>query len=304
LLEKIDRIQQFADRVLADNPMHFNFLNLSITQMTDETRQELLKYIGYCLGRDLSVDYLAQCYNTITLDTQIEQVYFRRHGKYRCSSFKEAAERVYFDSGYMKKYMYGLALTAFLWPNHATMHEFFVSSFPKGLRGNYLEIGPGHGYYFRKAADLGDFGLMLGVDISPTSVALSSDIMRHYNVQATAKAEFRQVDFLEFSPDDAAPFSCIVMGEVLEHVEDPGRFLNKIAQLSSSDSHIYITTCLNAPAIDHIFLFEHSEDVEQLARAAGLQIKERFAAPHAGKTLAECEAKRLAVNVAYVLQKQ
>jgi 2-polyprenyl-3-methyl-5-hydroxy-6-metoxy-1,4-benzoquinol methylase len=302
--EGSSQLQEFVDRVLADNPTHSNFLHSSVAQMTPEAKQELLKYIDYCLDRGLSIDYLAHCYNTITLDTQVEQIYFRRSGKYRCSSFKEAAEKVYFDSEYMKKYMYGLALTAFLWPNHAAMHEFFVNTFPKGLQGDYLEIGPGHGFYFRQAADLGNFGNMLGVDISPASVALSSDIMRHYNVQTAAKVEFRQADFLEFSPDSAAPFSCVVMGEVLEHVEQPDRFLSKIAQLSGPDSHIYITTCLNAPAIDHIFLFERSEDVEQLARATGLQVKERFAAPYAGKTLAECEAKRLAVNVAYVLQKR
>lgn len=304
MFEDSDRIRQFAARVLAENPTHSSFLNSSIAQMSEEARQELLKYIDYCLSRNLSIDYLAQCYNTITLDTQVEQIYFRRHGKYRCSSFKEAAERVYFDSEYMQKYMYGLALTAFLWPNHAVMQEFFVSKFPKAMRGSYLEIGPGHGYYFRKAAGLGNFSRMLGVDISPTSVALSNDIMQHYKVQTGAQIQIREADFLKFRPDDDEAFSCVVMGEVLEHVENPGLFLKKIAQLSGPDSHIYITTCLNAPAIDHIFLFERSEDVEQLARASGLDVKERFSAPYAGKTLAECEAKRLAVNVAYVMQKR
>jgi 2-polyprenyl-3-methyl-5-hydroxy-6-metoxy-1,4-benzoquinol methylase len=303
-LEGHNRIQQFVHRVLAENPTHFNFLNSSVAQLTEDAQQELMRYIDYCLGRGLSIDFLAQCYNTITLDTQIEQIYFRRHGKYRCASFKEAAERVYFDSHYMERYMYGLALTAFLWPNHAAMHEFFVRTFPKALTGNYLEIGPGHGYYFRKAAELGNFRRMLGVDISPASVGLSRDIMRYYAVQTAAEVEIREVDFLEFVPDDSEVFSCVVMGEVLEHVEQPGRFLSKIAQLSSRDSHIYITTCLNAPAIDHIFLFERSEDVEQLARASDLEVEQRFSAPHAGKTLIECEAKRLAVNVAYVLKKR
>src|SRR5258705_503604 len=83
-------------------------------------------------------------------------------------------------------------------PTHAAMHEFFIRTFPKGSRGTYLEIGPGHGYYFRKAASLGNFDSMLGVDISPASVELSNDIMHHYGVKSGATIEIRQLDFLKF----------------------------------------------------------------------------------------------------------
>ena len=295
-------IQCFTDEVLAENPTHAKFINASIRAMAGDTHAELLRYIDYCLSRGLSLHYLARCYNTVTIDTQIEQIYFRRYGKYRCSSFKEATKRVYFDDEYMKKYMYGLALTAFLWPNHSAMHDFFVNTFPRGEGGTYLEIGPGHGYYFRKAAALGNFTRMIGVDISPASVKLSNDIMQYYRVETAAEIRIKEADFLSFSPD-SEKFSCIVMGEVLEHVEQPGLFLQKIAQLSDANTHVYVTTCVNAPAVDHIFLFATPQEVESLARDSGLGVKHRFFAPYAGKSVAECEAQRHAVNVAYVLYK-
>jgi 2-polyprenyl-3-methyl-5-hydroxy-6-metoxy-1,4-benzoquinol methylase len=303
LCEERDLVQRLAEEILEGNPTHRNFIDASIKDMTDESRQELLAYIRYCVSRDLSLQYLAECYNKVTIDTLIEQIYFRRHGKYRYSSFKEVADQVYFDDEYMKKYMYGLALTSFLWPNHAAMHNFFVSTFPKGVGGTYLEIGPGHGYYFRRAAALGNFTRMIGVDISPASVELSNDIMRHYRVETAADIQIQEADFLQF-PDGGDAYSCIVMGEVLEHVEDPGLFLRKIRQLSGSDTHIYITTCLNAPAVDHIFLFGRSAEVEALAFDSGLVVEDRLVAPHAGKSVAECEAERLPVNVAYVMRKQ
>jgi 2-polyprenyl-3-methyl-5-hydroxy-6-metoxy-1,4-benzoquinol methylase len=271
--------------------------------MSGENRGELLDYIRYCMGHGLSLPYLASCYNTIAIDIQMEQIYFRRHKKYRHSTFKEVADRVYFDAEYMKRYMYGLALTYFLWPAHAAMQEFFVATFPKGWGGAYLEIGPGHGYYFRQAATLGSFDRMTGVDISPASVELSRDLMRHHRLDTTAEIAILEADFLEFS-SDGGTFSCIVMGEVLEHVEQPGLFLRKIAELSEPDTHIYVTTCLNAPAIDHIFLFGTSSEVEDLAGDSGLLITDRFIAPHSGKSLAECEAARLPVNVAYVMRKR
>jgi len=298
-----DLIRQFADEVLAGNPAHRNALGPSLAAMSDESRRELLDYIRYCAGRGLSLPYLASCYNTITVDIQMEQIYFRRHGKYRYSSFNEVADQVYYDAEYMKKYMYGLALTYFLWPSHVAMQQFFVTTFPKRRQGTYLEVGPGHGYYFRQAAALGGFGRMIGVDVSPASVELSRDLMRHHRLETTAEIDILEADFLQF-PSDGGPFSCIVMGEVLEHVEEPGLFLRKIAELSDADTHIYITTCLNAPAIDHIFLFGTVSEVEDLARGNGLAIVDRFAAPHAGKSLAECESDRLPVNVAYVMRKQ
>lgn len=298
-----DVIREFADEVLAANPGHRNLLEGSLAVMRDENRRELLDYIRYCADRGLSLSYLATCYNTIAIDIQMEQIYFRRHKKYRHSSFKEVADRVYYDTEYMKKYMYGLALTYFLWPTHVAMQEFFVSTFPKGRQGSYLEVGPGHGYYFRQAAALGSFGRMIGVDISPASVELSRDLMRYYPLKTAAEVDILEADFLRF-PSDGDRFSCIVMGEVLEHVEEPGVFLRKIAELSRADTHIYVTTCLNAPAIDHIFLFSTLSDVEDLARDSGLEIVDRFVAPHTGKSIAECEKDRLPVNVAYVMRKQ
>lgn len=302
MIDRNNLLERFVDQVLADNPTHSNFLNTSIASMPEESRKELLDYVEYCLSREISLTYLADCYNTVTTDTQREQIYFYRHGKYRYSSFQEAAARVYFDAEYMKKYMYGLALTAFLWPNHAAMYDFFVTTFPTGMTGTYLEVGPGHGYYFRKAAALGKFDRMIGIDISPASVELSNDIMRHHKVDSATVIQIDEADFLEY-PSSGNVFSCIVMGEVLEHVEHPQQFLAKIAQLSDPNTHIYVTTCLNAPAIDHIFLFGSSAEVEAMVRSCGLDVEARFFAPYAGKSLAECEAERLAVNVAYVLRK-
>jgi len=300
--EGLDLLEDFTRGVIAENPAHANFLCASRACMAMGSSDELRQYLTYCLSRGLSMPYLIDCYNTIVVDTLMEQIYFRKHKAYRCSTFKQVADRVYFDETYMKKYMYGLALTAFLWPNHAAMYNFFVSTFPVGIGGNYLEIGPGHGYYFRKAALLGRFDRMIGIDISAASVALTRDIVQHFGIKTRAHVEIVESDFLEIN-DEGADYSCIVMGEVLEHVEDPGLFLRKLAGLSRPDTHVYLTTCVNAPAIDHISLFHSAAEVEELSRANGLDVVERLYAPYAGKTLAQCEAERLAVNVAYVMRK-
>jgi 2-polyprenyl-3-methyl-5-hydroxy-6-metoxy-1,4-benzoquinol methylase len=153
-----------------------------------------------------------------------------------------------------------------------------------------------------QSARLGDFDRLLGVDISAASVALTRGMIRYFGIDKERKAEVVETDFLTFHEENRE-YSCVVMGEVLEHVEDPGKFLSTIARLSGPSTHIFVTTCMNAPAVDHISLFRTGREVEDIIISSGLQVTEACYVPHPGKTLAECEEEALAVNVGYVLRK-
>src|SRR6202020_3573017 len=109
---------------------------------------------------------------------------------------------------------------------------------------------------------------LLGVDISAASVALTRDIVRYFKIEKKCRAEVVETDFLTFREENQE-YSCIVMGEVLEHVEDPRRFLSAIARLSGPSTHIFVTTCMNAPAVDHISLFRTGKDVEGIITSRG-----------------------------------
>jgi 2-polyprenyl-3-methyl-5-hydroxy-6-metoxy-1,4-benzoquinol methylase len=296
-------LQALADAIVAQNPVHAQFLHSSIDGMNEDALGSLLEYVNYCTRRGQTIGYLADCYNTIVNDTLTEQFYFWKNDRYRYSKYSEVAEKVYLDASYMNKYMYGLALTAFLWPNHAQMYEFFKRTFPLDKRGAYLEIGPGHGYYIRKAAELGDFDRLVGVDISPTSVAMTRDILAHSGLATRAEIRIIESNFLESREEDLT-YACIVMGEVLEHVEEPAHFLTSIAERSDAGTHVFITTCVNAPAVDHIFLFRKTSDVDGLIQSCGFDIVDALNVPITGKTLEQCEKQSLPINVAYVLRKR
>ena len=195
-METTNQVDDFASLVTTANPLHTSFMKRSLEAMREDTHQELSDYLTYCQSVGLSMDYLADCYNTIVSDTFREQMFFQENKRYRWSRFDELAHAVYFDDAYMRKYMYGLAITAFLWPNHVALHDFFARTFPRNQKGNYLEIGPGHGYYFMQAARLGNFERLLGVDISATSVALTRDIVRHFGIDKKCRAEVIETDFL------------------------------------------------------------------------------------------------------------
>ncbi len=298
--EETSLVDRFVETVKAANPLHSTHADNALSLLDDARFNEFNDYLRYCLDTGLTLEYVADSYNTIVNDTRDEQIHFMRNQAYRFHRFEDVAKSVYFNNDYMGKYMYGLAITAFMWPNHVVIRNFFVSTLPKNLPGEYLEIGPGHGLYFLKAMRVSAYDRFTGIDISPTSIEITRRAWRYFFPESTSEVVLQVADFLDID-DPRDTFDAIVMGEVLEHVETPAAFLRQIAAFSSPETHIFVTTCVNTPAIDHIYLFRAIEEVEDMIVSQGLSIKERLYVPYTGKTLDECKELRLSINLAYVL---
>lgn len=300
----LPRAADLVRRVLDQNPMHRGFMERALAHLQADERDRLETYLEFTATRGVTPDYLAECYLTVVGDTLREQIFFNRNDRYRHSRYAEVAADVYHDADYMHQYMYGLAITAFLWPNHLEMARFFRRVLPRDRGGTYLEIGPGHGYYLMNAVVSGGYDSALAIDISAASIAQTRAVLEHFCPEHAGRYRLEEKDF--FDATDLVPGSmdAIVMGEVLEHVERPDVFLRRIAELARPDAFIFVTTCVNAPAIDHIFLWRSPEEVEALIADCGLDIVDALRMPYEGKSLAECRAERLAVNVAYVLRKR
>lgn len=291
------------DEVLTRNPLHREFLERAVSYLDDAEIERLESILGYFSDSNKTPAYIAECYITVVEDTFAEQMYFMRHGTYRSASYAEVADRVYHDRTYMDKYMYGLIVTAFLWPNHVRIARFFQENLPTGKRGDYLEIGPGHGYFMATAASEGSFDHLTGVDISEASIEQTRALMQRFAPDAVAKCQLTRADFLDATALEPASYDAIVMGEVLEHVEQPAAFLARIHALAKDDAFIYVTTCINAPAVDHIFLWRSTDDLEQLIESSGFEITKALRLPYEGKTLEQARAQKLSINVAYLLRK-
>jgi len=296
------RIDALTENIVSINPLQRNFISESVTDIHDEEMRDLDAYMSFTESLGIEPSYLAECYDLIVKDTLREQMYFQRHGRYRYSTFDDVANSVYFDAEYMRKYMHGLAITAYLWPNHRALHRFFVESIPTDHQGRYLEVGPGHGVFMMCAMRQSSYESFEGIDISPTSVEMTRALLGSGFFGDFGDYTIVEQDF--FTSDIAADaFSAVVMGEVLEHVEDPGRFLQQISTVSTDDAFIFITTPINAPAIDHIYLFDSIESIEALVLGAGLRICDSLLVPYPGLTVEESMAQTLPVNVAMVLGK-
>ena len=295
------RLDRLCAAIAELNPMQQNFLDRSRKEVEPRELVDLERYIDHCLGEGVTLAELAASYELIVADTLREQLHFKRHGRYRYSRYDEVAASVYLSPEYMQRYMHGLALTSFLWPNHAAMRRYFSEQLPTEPSGSYLEIGPGHGFYFMTALRQGVFSDCHGVDISPTSVALTRALLgggRFGSFEARWSVEER--DFL--AAELKGPYAMVTMGEVLEHVEDPVRFLTRAGEVCDPAGRVFITSCINSPALDHIYLFRSMDEVRELVAKAGLQVKSELVLPYTGTSLDESAAAKLPVNFAMVLE--
>lgn len=295
----VSQVSALCEAIAAQNPMQQNFLDRSREAIEPAELLALERYIDHCIHSGVTMGELAASYELIVSDTLREQLHFKRHGRYRYSRYDEVAASVYLSPAYMQRYMHGLALTSFLWPNHAAMRRYFAEKLPTTQTGRYLEIGPGHGFYFMTALKQDVFTACHGVDISPTSVALTRELLSGGTFGDFTGYSVEECDFL--ASELSAPYSMITMGEVLEHVEEPRLFLERARELCDPAGSVFITSCINSPALDHIYLFRSMAEVHELVAKAGFSVSDELILPYAGTTLEESAQGKLPVNFAMVL---
>lgn len=290
---------ELIQKIKAADSLQNDFLDHAVANLNGQEKSDFDRYIEYCAGTGVDLDFLCKSYLLLVQDTRKEQMYFRRHGKYRSSTYEQVKSLTYLNDDYMRQYMYGLAVSSCLWPNHTAISRWFIEKIPKSTAGRYLEVGPGHGFNMMIAMRHARYNSYEAVDISPTSVEMTESILESGLFGKFEHFKISVADFLK--SDLKGPFAALVLGEVIEHVENPLDFMKRVKQLSTPDSFIFITTAINAPEIDHIYLFENVESVEKLVAQSGLVVKDKLALPYFGTTLARSVEDRLPINLALVL---
>jgi len=265
-------INYIYNKIEAVNPIHSKKLKKNIA-FFDERYDELAdaffkKYLHILQLQNKTLDYAIDCYLQMIADVNSETIEFSRTGKYTSSTFDEVNNRVYARPETMEYYMHGLIMSQFLWRHHYQMLDYFINTLPGYLNKtkSYLEIGVGHGLYLSKALEiLDDKTILTAVDISTTSIALAKSFINDDRIA------YKLENIYDF--DNGEKFDFITLGEVLEHVENPLQLLLKIYNLLSDDGVLFFTTPTNAPAIDHIYLFNNVSEIQALVKAAGFEIE-------------------------------
>lgn len=292
-------------------PQHEKFLNKSFSARheklldTTEFIAGLLLEVAAdrgCALTDFAQDYRFLCEEIVFP----EEVFFQREGRYRLSTFEDAAREVYDNAPLMARYMNGLLVSDAVWLNHASaMNDFANAYLPETAPGGvHLEIGPGHGMLLHLALGFGRFSSLSAWDVSETSISHARHILNLRNCAQSVRLELRNLYDPACLQANRGRFDTIVLSEVLEHLEKPRDALVIIRELLAPGGTVWINVPANGPAPDHLFLLRSPAEAEELVISAGLETTRTAAFPLAGYSLDKAVRDALAISCVVVGRKK
>lgn len=220
-------------------------------------------------------------YVMLSLEFLRLQKLLEKSGRYLLATEQEARERVYDNphvfGGY---YLPGVLLSQALWPNHFLMDRLFRETFLPRLRASsrVLEVGVGTGYHLHHLLRTVPDAVYVGQDISDYAI----DHCRRFvfgeaPLPATIRFEKRGIGSGCALTDKS--MDAFVLGEILEHVEDPGAVLRELLRVGREGALVFMTTVVFAANIDHLYLFETVAEIRDLVTAHGWEIEADWTYP-------------------------
>jgi 2-polyprenyl-3-methyl-5-hydroxy-6-metoxy-1,4-benzoquinol methylase len=274
LFEKYQHFDLILDLILKQNPLQKKRI-IEFVQTQDEIYLDFADNLSMLLYNRVFNKYVEQeviikSYNQTCMELLREQIKFKKTGKYSAVDSNTVKSEVYDNKEKMKRYIIGLLLSYLFWPNHYGIIRFFQDCLNESKITNYLEIGAGHGLFTVETLKKFPKTDCFLVDISETSLEVTEELLRAYNIDIE-NVNFVNNDFLNIEKPFKG-YDFIVMGEVLEHIEDPIKFLNKAKMMLEENGVIFLSTCANCPAVDHIYHFHCVDEIRQHIKDAGLLI--------------------------------
>lgn len=268
----------------------------------EEFENFIISYSDYLDNHNMNIEYGIDAYLKMVNDMFKSHIKFMRTGKYPVLNTTDAIENVYNDQSEMLSYMIGLALSQYLWSTHYEMFSHLKNELHKNKNHikKYIEIGPGHGLFLKNAIDiLKDDVEMTAIDISPISLEVSKSIINYFH--PLKNIQFINEDMLDLNLDAECDF--IVMGEVIEHVEKPELLLQKISQLLNNDGKAFLSTCVNCPAIDHVYHFKTVDEIRVLFSQCGLKIESEKILPVEDLPMCDIIKQHITINYSAIVTK-
>jgi ubiquinone/menaquinone biosynthesis C-methylase UbiE len=262
----------------------------------DEVAGLALRLAGEELDQYCS-DYRWMCEEFIK-----EELFFRREGHYRLSTFKEAYDDVYSKQEYMGRYVRGILISQLIWKPHAQAFDFFRTRYLTSFQDptNYLEVGPGHGLFLYFASQQRNAKYLEAWDISKSSIAATTHSLTTLGVDRKINLFEHDVMAAPLKPNY---FDRASISEVLEHLERPDLALRALHSNLRPGGRIFINVPINSPAPDHIYLWTSIKDFTQFVEAQGFEIEESLSLPVTGYSLDQAIRRNLSISCVLIAKR-
>ncbi len=298
-------LMRMVDLISAQNPLQSKQIH-AFLEGQDQGYWTYAENLCRALGRTFLVtpqdwSEAARSYNRMCMDILREQIRFRKSGVYSIANASQAQEEVYNQPGVMRYYMVGLLLSYLFWPNHYRILRFLQEHLESISIDRYFEIAPGHGLFTVEALHHAPQAEVTLMDISQTSLEITRDLLKTFDLGGarirSIRADFLQAEVEEQSAD------VIVMGEVLEHVNNAPEFMRRTRRWLKRGGSLFMTTCANCPAPDHVYQFHDVGEIRALLQDAGFVIRKDIALPAEDFPEEKWRDELVTINYAAILQK-
>jgi len=264
----------FSRAIREKYPAVAKSLALSLEQGGDRVEALAERILGhYRQITDGAIEPLAEAFATLVLQCNRLQVLYESTGSYRARDYDSVRANVYDNEAVMTSYMLGLVCSQFAWPNHFALWCFFEDRFAGNLGDGLriLEIAPGHGWLGLSFLANRPNSSLVGIDISASSIAMSQGIASAFGQD---RATYRREDALGLPAEYLKAYDAVICGELMEHLPDPSRLLRTIRDVLKPGGRAYVTAAITAAAPDHIYEFTTPDEVLDMARSQGLDVRE------------------------------
>lgn len=272
-------LNEILQNIKMKDPFHYKKVNNNVIFLTQAFPEDFINLqelvYNYFRAINISTETLTTDYLKMISDMRTEGKFFYKNSVYRCKNQLEAFENVYSKKEVMSYYMNALLISQILWKHHFNTFMFFKNELstiiPPKEDLKILDVGPGHGFFsFLVKKEFPNYAVIDIVDISETSLSMTKKILGFDG----DKISYYHKDVFDYT--DNVKYDFIVLGEVIEHLDDPKSILKKLSNLLAKDGILWITTPTNSPALDHVYLFKTKEDVIELLEECGLKICKVF----------------------------
>jgi 2-polyprenyl-3-methyl-5-hydroxy-6-metoxy-1,4-benzoquinol methylase len=299
-------IDEILDRIGKSVPTQKKKIEKFFVECPDakvELAEFLKKYEPFMVKECISIDIVVDSYLELVNQMLHSRLEFVRTGCYPSQSQKIAQNAVYSHKSTMQQYMLGLALSYFLWQHQFKLLRFYRESIRHvGPCKQFMEVGCGHGLLLVELLNHSSTSSCIDViDISQQSIDMTKRLLETSFLN-NRNCKFFNCDVFDFQTDQRYDF--ITVGEVLEHVDKPLDLLSKLGALLAPDGQIFISTCANCPAIDHVYHFKNVQEIIDIIAKAGLIVESEIVAPSEKKDIQYLEKNKVDISYAAILKRE
>lgn len=303
-----ENIKQLLRLITEGNPFQAKYIKKMLAEVIKLRELDILYFLsGFFCQQGITIKEQADAYLNLCRNIAIEQMYFKKNHRYSQNNYDKVCQTVYANNQYMSDYMIALAISGCIWWDHIHILRWYEEEL-KAVCANkihtYLEVGCGMGINLLHAMQAIKAEQYWAIDLSEKSVELTKDLLLYAKEKGQIDGKNYRIECKNFFGLQLQKKANIfTMFEVLEHVPNPDEMLKNIKEVTEDNAEIFVSTAINSPVPDHIYLFRSVKDVLNMVEQCGFQVKNMICAAANGSEIKIAEEKEQPITIALRLQK-